>query len=425
VMHAPCGRTGSGIDHRGGSAAHARQLTRRRGRGGCAMTQLAEPTRAPTQHPSRHTEPVDVAQIDAVVGAYLRDTAGLPVADRERRRRREHAVQTALPFAGRLARRYGGRGEPLDDLEQVANLALVRSLDRYDPERGPFTAYAAATIIGELRRHFRDTGWAMHVPRRLQEMSLEVGRATETLTNELARAPKVADLARHLGTTEKQVSAAIQTTSAYAPASLNAPRRDSGVELGELIGDVDRQLSAVDDRITVAVLLRRLPPRERQLLTLRFYGNLTQAEIAAELGISQMHVSRLISRALGWLREAMLSDEPLRWQSGSATPARLEVRVSGATVAVTGEIDRDSVPRFQDRLLATVRRQTGDVVVDFKGVLLIDAAGIAVLQAAYEAAHARGRRVLVRRATRLVRRSMLAAGLLPLLDPPPPGTVGH
>lgn len=390
------------------------------------MTQTAFTDAALSIPGQRRSEPVDAAHIDAVVTAYLRDTAGMPAGDRVRERRREHAVQTALPFAGRLARRYGGRGEPLDDLEQVANLALVRSLDRYDPDRGPFTAYAAATIVGELRRHFRDTGWAMHVPRRLQEMSLEVGRATAALTTELSRPPKVADLARHLGTTEEQVSAALLTTSAYAPASLNAPRRDTGVELGELLGDLDRQLGAVDDRITVSVLLQRLPARERQLLTLRFYRNLTQAEIAVELGISQMHVSRLISRALSWLREAMLSDEPRKWHGATTgTAARLDVRVAGNVVEVCGEIDRDTVGRLRDRLLTTVRRSRTDVVVDLDGVSLIDASGIAVLQAAWEAAHVGGRRLLVRRTSRLVRRTLLAAGLLPVLDPPPPGTIGH
>jgi RNA polymerase sigma-B factor len=319
----------------------------------------------------------------------------------------------------------------MEDLEQVACLALVRSVDRYDPGKGPFSAYAAATIVGELRRHFRDTGWAIHVPRRMQEMSLEVGRATAALTTELARAPRVADLARHLGATEGQVTAALQTTSAYAPTSLNAPRRDTGVELGETLGGPDKGIDAVEDRITVAVLLRRLPPRERRMLTLRFYGNLTQAEIAAELGISQMHVSRLISRALTWLREAMLSDEPLRWRSGfgDSDLPRLDVRVraSGAEtrVDVEGEIDRDTVGRLRDRLLPTVRRSRVDVAVDLSGVPLIDAAGISTLLAAYELARTRGLRLYVRRAPRLVRRSLIAAGLLPLIDPPPPGTAGH
>ncbi len=386
-----------------------------------------------TDHPSttRRAEPVDIGSMDALVEAYARETAGLPPGDRLRRLHRDRALRAALPFAARLARRYGGRGEPLEDLEQVACMALVRSVDRYDPGRGPFSAYAAATIVGELRRHFRDTAWAMHVPRRMQELSLEVGKATATLTTELARAPKVTDLARHLGASEQQVTAALQTTTAYAPVSLNSPRRESGAELGDLLGAPDRGIEAVDDRITVAVLLRRLPPRERRLLTLRFYGNMTQAEIAAELGISQMHVSRLITRALTWLREAMLSDEPTHWRAGP-TPSdavRVEVGVRGdggaLVLVVVGELDRDDAGRFRDRLLATVRRASSAVVVDLSRVPLIDAAGIAALQAGYEAARARGLRFTACRAPGLVRRSLLAAGLLPLLDPPPAGTVWH
>jgi RNA polymerase sigma-B factor len=370
---------------------------------------------------------MDVAAMDDLVAEYVADAPNLPSA--QRRARRDAAVTASLPFAHRLARRYSGRGEPLDDLEQVAGLALVRSIDRYDPARGPFSAYAAVTVVGELRRHFRDTGWAMHVPRRMQEASLEVGRAAAMLTTQLSRAPSVTDLARHLNTSERHVSTALQTVCAYAPPSLNAPRRDTGGEVGDAVGDLDRSLAAVDDRITVGDLLRRLPERERRILTLRFYGNQTQAEIAAELGISQMHVSRLITRALTWLREAMLSDEPTHWRA-STVPADgprlgLQVRGEDATLvlAVMGELERDNSERFRDRLLAMVRRGRSAVAVDLSGVPLIDAAGIAALQAGYEAARARGLRLRVCRAPRLVRRSLLAAGLLPLLDPPPAGTV--
>jgi RNA polymerase sigma-B factor len=389
---------------------------------------VRRPRASAAQPPAARAE-IDVAAMDELVAAYVADAPDLPPAGR--RVRRDAAVTAALPFAHRLARRYSGRGEPLDDLEQVAGLALVRSIDRYDPERGPFSAYAAVTVIGELRRHFRDTGWAMHVPRRMQEASLEVGRAAATLTAELSRAPSVGDLARHLDLSEQHVSAALQTVSAYSPPSLNAPRRETGGELGDSVGDLDRGMAAVDDRITVADLLGRLPERERRILTLRFYGNRTQADIAAELGISQMHVSRLITRALTWLREAMLSDEPTHWRAGP-TPSdavRVEVGVRGdggaLVLVVVGELDRDDAGRFRDRLLATVRRASSAVVVDLSRVPLIDAAGIAALQAGYEAARARGLRFTACRAPGLVRRSLLAAGLLPLLDPPPAGTVWH
>ena len=373
------------------------------------------------------SDPVDVAVMDRLVAAYVADAPGLPPA--RRRARRDAAVTAALPFAHRLARRYAGRGEPLDDLEQVAGLALVRSIDRYDPERGPFSAFAAVTVVGELRRHFRDTGWAMHVPRRMQEASLEVGRAAALLTTQLSRAPSLADLARHLDTTEQQVSTALQTVAAYAPPSLNAPRRDAAGEVGDAVGDLDRGLAQVDDRITVGDLLDRLPDRERRILTLRFYGNRTQAEIAAELGISQMHVSRLITRALTWLRAAMLSDEPTRWRAGAepADPPRLELQLRAGgghmVLEVHGELERDNAERFRERLLTAVRRSRFGVAVDLSGVPLLDAAAIAALHAGYEAARARGLRLKVCRAPRLVRRTLLAAGLLPLLDPPPAGTV--
>ena len=227
---------------------------------------------------------------------------------------------------------------------------------------------------------------------------------------------------------EGHVSAALQTVCAYAPPSLNAPRRDGG-EIGDSVGDLDRALAAVDDRITVADLLCRLPERERRILTLRFYGSRTQAEIAIDLGISQMHVSRLITRARTWLREAMLSDEPTRWRV-AATPAdggRLQLQVRAECgvlhLVAVGELERDNAGRFRDRLLAAVRRGRSAVAVDLSGVPLIDAAGIAALHAGYDAARARGLRLKVCRAPRLVRRSLLAAGLLPLLDPPPAGTV--
>ncbi len=369
---------------------------------------------------------VDVSAVDAAVYAYARQVADLPADDPVRSRLREDVVRVALPFAGRLARRYRGRGEPMEDLEQVARLALVRAIDKYDPERGPFTAYAAVTIVGELRRHFRDTTWGVHVPRRLQELSLEVGRASAVLTRELSRTPKVADLARHLDASEGEVREAIDTAAAYVPVSLNAPARDDGtVELGDMLGGSDAGIDGVDDRITVSALLCRLPARERRILAMRFYGNRTQSDIAAELGISQMHVSRLLSRALSWLREAMLSDAPMRWEAGQVVPeaAHLSIHTSvvggTAVVDVAGEIDRDTAGRLRDRLLAAVRRAGDEVRVDLSRVPFIDAAGISALLVGYEAARGCGLRLRIRRPQRYVRRALLVAGLHPLLDPPP------
>ena len=245
--------------------------------------------------------------LDAAALAYAARIDGLP--PERRGEARDDLVRFALPFAGRLARRYRGRGEPLEDLEQVARLGLVNAVDRYDPERGSFTAYAAITIVGEIKRHFRDRTWGVHVPRRLRDLILEVGQATSALTSELSRAPTVAELSARLETPQEEILAALESAAGYSPASLNAPvGGESSAEFGDLVGESDNALESVDDRVTVSGLLHRLPWRERRILAMRFYGNQTQAEIAARFGISQMHVSRLLSRALTWLRQAMLAD---------------------------------------------------------------------------------------------------------------------
>ncbi len=255
--------------------------------------------------------------LDAAALAYAARIEGLP--PERRQEARDDLVRFALPFAGRLARRYRGRGEPLEDLEQVARLGLVNAVDRYDPERGSFTAYAAITIVGEIKRHFRDRTWGVHVPRRLRDLILEVGQATAALTSELSRAPTVAELSKRLETPEEEILAALESAAGYSPASLNAPvGGESSAEFGDLVGESDIALESVDDRVTISGLLHRLPWRERRILAMRFYGNQTQAEIAARFGISQMHVSRLLSRALTWLRQAMLADAPPPWQNGPA-----------------------------------------------------------------------------------------------------------
>jgi RNA polymerase sigma-B factor len=224
----------------------------------------------------------------------------------ERAELREELVSLCLPFAGRVARRYRGRGETLEDLEQVARLGLVKAVDRYDPQRGSFTAYAVVTISGEIKRHFRDRTWGVHVPRRMQDLSLEVMHAVMALTAELAHRPTAAELAAHLRLPESAVLEALESAACYSPVSLNAPAEpDGSAEFGEQLGGADLELEAVDDKVTVTGLLSRLPERERQMLAMRFYGNRTQAEIAAELGISQMHVSRLLSQTLGNLRAAL------------------------------------------------------------------------------------------------------------------------
>ena len=358
--------------------------------------------------------------LDAAALSYAARIAGLP--PERRQEARDDLVRFALPFAGRLARRYRGRGEPLEDLEQVARLGLVNAVDRYDPERGSFTAYAAITIVGEIKRHFRDRTWGVHVPRRLRDLILEVGQATAALTSELSRSPSVAELADRLDTPEQEILAALESAAGYSPASLNAPvGGESSAEFGDLVGESDTDLESVDDRVTVSGLLGRLPWRERRILAMRFYGNQTQAEIAARFGISQMHVSRLLSRALTWLRQAMLADAPAPWQTGGPEPAgpatRLSVRESGdrVVIEVTGEIDRDTAEQLRRAVVEAVSSgHPREVAIDLTDVAKLDPPALAALVAGRNAAHRTGVRWRLARAQPEVRHSLSAAGLVAL-----------
>lgn len=343
------------------------------------------------------TAPTDrgLEDLDAAALAYAARIAGLP--PERRQEARDDLVRFALPFAGRLARRYRGRGEPLEDLEQVARLGLVNAVDRYDPERGSFTAYAAITIVGEIKRHFRDRTWGVHVPRRLRDLILEVGQATATLTCELSRSPTVAELAQRLDTSEEEILAALESAAGYSPASLNAPvGGESSAEFGDLVGESDGDLESVDDRVTVSGLLDRLPWRERRILAMRFYGNQTQAEIAARFGISQMHVSRLLSRALTWLRQAMLTDTAAPWQASGAEAeshrARISVRPAGkrVVVEVCGDVERETAEPLRRAVAEAVAGHPIEVVVDLAGVNVLEAGGAAALTAAREEARRAG-----------------------------------
>ncbi|MEU4161184.1 SigB/SigF/SigG family RNA polymerase sigma factor [Actinoplanes sp. NPDC026670] len=340
-------------------------------------------------------EPADgmLEDLDAAALAYAERLDGATPA--EAGESRERLIRYCLPFAGRLARRYRGRGEHLEDLEQVARLGLVKSIDRYDPRRGSFTAYAVITISGELKRHFRDRTWGVHVPRRVQDLSLEVGHASMLLTGVLSRAPTTGELADRLGVPEAAVLEAVESAAGHSPASLNAPvAGDGATEFGDLLGGLDAELESVTDKLTVTDLLLRMPARERRMLAMRFYGNRTQAEIADELGISQMHVSRLLSRALTWLREAMLSDSPPHWAGGSrgGRPGMQVVvaRAGGAlAVRVRGEVDRDTAQRLRAGLRQAINSAgVRSVLVDLTAVPLVDAAGVSVLLDAVQAASA-------------------------------------
>src|SRR6202451_1321255 len=236
----------------------------------------------------------------------------LPADDPERAKIRSTLVELPLPLVEYLARRFRNRGEWLDDLTQVATIGLIKSIDRFDLERGvEFSTYATPTIVGEIKRHFRDKGWAVRVPRRLQELKLSLTKAIGDLAQREGRAPTVSELAAHLQMSEEEVLEGLESANAYSTVSLDAP--DSGDEdapaVSDSLGMIDDALEGVEYRESLKPLLERLPPREKKILLLRFFGNMTQSQIAAELGISQMHVSRLLARTLTQLRDGLTTDD--------------------------------------------------------------------------------------------------------------------
>lgn len=222
-------------------------------------------------------------------------------------RAREELVERFLPLARNLARRYAGAREPFDDLLQVASLGLVKAIDRFDIDRGAaFSSFAVPTILGELKRYFRDLGWSVHVPRGAQEQALKVQEAQERLTTSTGRPPTVNELAEYLEFSVEDVLDALETAAAHHSASLDAPREDGEEESGTLVdvfGDDDPRYELVDETVTISVAARQLSARERRVLALRFVHDMTQTQIASEIGVSQMQVSRILRRALNQLRE--------------------------------------------------------------------------------------------------------------------------
>jgi len=215
-------------------------------------------------------------------------------------------VERFLPLARQLARRYQRGGELLDDLNQVASLGLLKAVDRYDPERQTaFSSFAVPTILGELKRHFRDKGWSVRVPRDLQELAVRLEPVSEELNRELGRPPTPAEIAERTGTTVEQVLEAREAAGAYRAVSLDRPREDDEEEgAGIVLGIEDPGFGVAEDSATVERLMRVLNDREREVLRLRFAEDLTQAEIGQRVGVSQMHVSRIIRQAIARLREA-------------------------------------------------------------------------------------------------------------------------
>ncbi len=224
-----------------------------------------------------------------------------------RTRLRAQAIEAWLPLARHLAHRYSGRGEPTDDLVQTATVGLIKAVDKFDPERGvDFAGYAIPTIIGEIKRHFRDRTWSVRVPRRLQELRLAITEANATLTHTLGRSPTVPDIAVHLGVTEEEVLEGLEGARAYHATSLSTPiSADGTTELGDTLGGEDDEFEKAEARVALGPALASLDDREQRILTLRFYGNLTQSQIADQIGISQMHVSRLLTRALAMMRHPL------------------------------------------------------------------------------------------------------------------------
>jgi len=267
-----------------------------------------------TQTSSSRITPAVTTAANAPVDSaaeLLNAMAAMPTGHPSRAGLRDRAIEAWLPLARHLANRYSGRGEPTDDLIQTATVGLIKAVDKFDPERGvDFAGYAIPTIIGEIKRHFRDRTWSVRVPRRLQELRLSITEANSTLTHSLGRSPTVADIAVHLGVSEEEVLEGLEGARAYNATSLSTPiSADGTTELGDTLGGEDHEFAIAETRVALGPALSTLDEREQKILTLRFYGNLTQSQIADQIGISQMHVSRLLTKALTKLRGQLAGDE--------------------------------------------------------------------------------------------------------------------
>jgi len=225
---------------------------------------------------------------------------------------RDELITMYLNLVKYLASRFRNRGEPIDDLIQVGTIGLIKAIDRFDIERQvEFTTYATPTIVGELKRYFRDKGWAIKVPRRLQELSFRVNQAVDALTQKLQRSPSIPEIAEYLGVSSEEVLEAMETSEAYNFVSLETDRGGEGSDsfsILDYIGSDDALMAVVDDRATLGGALKKLTPQEQRVLYLRFFEGLTQTEIAQQLEISQMQVSRLLRRTLRVLRENIVRE---------------------------------------------------------------------------------------------------------------------
>ncbi len=261
--------------------------------------------------------------------AIGRDAGSRELFERWQRHRDPHAreclVERYLPLARKLASRYRGRaGEPFDDLLQVASLGLLKALDRFDPDRGrAFSSFAVPTILGELKRYFRDTGWSAHVPRGAQELALKVQEAERAVSSRLGRSPTAAELAQYMEVTVEHVIDGLEAAAAHHAASLEEPHDELDGEsrsLCDVLGEDDPRFEQIDARLTITSAARALSEREQRVLRLRFDGELTQSEIAKRIGVSQMQVSRILRRALDRLREVASAEFHAAQPAQSAGP---------------------------------------------------------------------------------------------------------
>lgn len=344
---------------------------------------------APGAPPAAGDRRVD---LDAVLHDTFARMAACPAGSAERARLRAEAIELALPLVSRLARRFRGRGESPEDLRQSGALALVKAVDNYDPARCvPFTGYVIPCLIGAFKRHFRDNGWDLRVPRPLQERQREIEHTAAELTQRLRRSPTPDELAATLGMTTDDVIMGLAARQAYDAVSLNEPVGDEagGGERQDALGGPDVALEEAADRISLGPLLQRLPERERIIVTRRFFGNLSQSEIAAELGISQMQVSRILTQVLGWLRGVLRDDEIAIYPGATVDqPLSVRVAVTGTTLvaAVHGAVDAGGTQYLRTRLVkAVVGHRPRQVVVDLHEVPAMTTAGAAVLVAARSA----------------------------------------
>jgi len=221
---------------------------------------------------------------------------------------RDRLVTEHLPVAQHIARRFGHRGEPHEDLVQVATVGLINAVDRFDPERGSdFLSFAVPTIMGEVRKYFRDSSWSVRMPRRLKELHLAINAGTSRLSQSLGRAPTPSELAEHLGLSREEIHEGLAAGNAYQSASLDdmLMSEDSSISLGSTIGEEDPEIAMIEQREALHPLLQKLPERERKIVIMRFFGNMTQTQIAQKVGISQMHVSRLLAKTLRQLRDVL------------------------------------------------------------------------------------------------------------------------